>query len=256
MLTEGVRWHGWVMEYGAGSCQTSGTSCSEPISHLAAQGPICQHRKCVREKAHKTGQVHLQAARHVLPSRPSGTELGVQELCESRGGRPGLSVLMSLTVSVDVKQYRTMLRHWSQFVPNLSTDIRGHEALHHHQEQNSHRKSWNVLRSELPRVAGNGQQATWTSATRPSTTRLMRRTSGQDVWPAVRPPLTLAHVLLVWPVLGVTCLGRGNSGQVVFTHESPFALSFNDTREFESGDAHGDRFREGAWSGPSWPGVA
>ena len=29
----------------------------------------------------------------------------VQELCESRGGRPGLSVLMSLTVSVDVKQH-------------------------------------------------------------------------------------------------------------------------------------------------------
>ena len=31
--------------------------------------------------------------------------LRVQELCESRGGRPGLSVLMSLTVSVDVKQH-------------------------------------------------------------------------------------------------------------------------------------------------------
>ena len=28
----------------------------------------------------------------------------VQELRESRGGRPGLSVLMSLTVSVDLKQ--------------------------------------------------------------------------------------------------------------------------------------------------------
>ena len=28
-----------------------------------------------------------------------------QELCESRGGSPGLSVLMSLTVSVDVKQH-------------------------------------------------------------------------------------------------------------------------------------------------------
>ena len=47
----------------------------------------------------------------------------VQELCESRGGRPGLSVLMNLTVSVDVKQYWTMLRHWSQLVPNMSTDI-------------------------------------------------------------------------------------------------------------------------------------
>ena len=29
----------------------------------------------------------------------------VQELCESRGGRPGLSVLTSLLVSVDLKQY-------------------------------------------------------------------------------------------------------------------------------------------------------
>ena len=29
----------------------------------------------------------------------------VQELCESRGGRPGLSVLTSILVSVDVKNY-------------------------------------------------------------------------------------------------------------------------------------------------------
>ena len=29
----------------------------------------------------------------------------VQELCESRGGRPGLAVLTSLMVSVDVKLY-------------------------------------------------------------------------------------------------------------------------------------------------------
>ncbi len=50
----------------------------------------------------------------------------VQELCESRGGRPGLSVLTSILVSVDVKIYRTVLRHWSQLVPNMSTDIRGH----------------------------------------------------------------------------------------------------------------------------------
>ena len=52
----------------------------------------------------------------------------VQELCESRGGRPGLSVLTTLLVSMDVKLYRTMLRHWSQLVPNMSTEIRGHEA--------------------------------------------------------------------------------------------------------------------------------
>ena len=44
----------------------------------------------------------------------------VQELCESRGGRPGLSVLTSLLVSVDVKIYWTVLRHWSQLVLNMS----------------------------------------------------------------------------------------------------------------------------------------
>ena len=33
----------------------------------------------------------------------------VQELCESRGGRPGLSVLMSLMVSVDVKHHVLLL---------------------------------------------------------------------------------------------------------------------------------------------------
>ena len=50
----------------------------------------------------------------------------VQELCESRGGRSGLSVLTSLLVSVDVKIYCTVLRHWSQLVPNMSHDIWGH----------------------------------------------------------------------------------------------------------------------------------
>ena len=50
----------------------------------------------------------------------------VQELCESRGGRPGLSVLTSLPVSVDIKLHWTVLRRWSQLVPNMSTDIWGH----------------------------------------------------------------------------------------------------------------------------------
>ena len=35
-------------------------------------------------------------------------------------------------VSVDVKQHCTMLTYWSQFVPNTSDDIGGHEALHLH----------------------------------------------------------------------------------------------------------------------------
>ena len=59
------------------------------------------------------------------PERKGGGGGGgiVQELCESRGGRPGLSVLTSLLVSVDVKIYCTVLRHWSQLVPNMSHDI-------------------------------------------------------------------------------------------------------------------------------------
>ena len=30
-----------------------------------------------------------------------------------------------------------MHRHWSQFVTNMSADIRGHEALDHHQQTNT-----------------------------------------------------------------------------------------------------------------------
>ena len=37
--------------------------------------------------------------------------LRVQEPCESRGGRPGLPVLMSLMVSVDVKQIQLEFEH-------------------------------------------------------------------------------------------------------------------------------------------------
>ena len=40
-----------------------------------------------------------------LVCRAVAHRIRVQELCESRGGRPGLSVLTSLMVSVNVKQY-------------------------------------------------------------------------------------------------------------------------------------------------------
>ena len=39
------------------------------------------------------------------PNAHQAVHFIVQELCESRGGRPGLSVLTSLLVSVDVKRY-------------------------------------------------------------------------------------------------------------------------------------------------------
>ena len=40
-----------------------------------------------------------------ISTRTNSRALIVQELCESRGGRPGLSVLTSLLVSMDVKIY-------------------------------------------------------------------------------------------------------------------------------------------------------
>ena len=44
-------------------------------------------------------------AARLQPNRQAKLTVIVQELCESRGGRPGLSVLTSLLVSVDVKNY-------------------------------------------------------------------------------------------------------------------------------------------------------
>ena len=43
--------------------------------------------------------------RRLIRDGDRGEGVIVQELCESRGGRPGLSVLTSLLVSVDVKNY-------------------------------------------------------------------------------------------------------------------------------------------------------
>ena len=48
--------------------------------------------------------VSVDVKHHVMFTYYSNNHT-VQELCESRGGRPGLSVLTSLMVSVDVKQY-------------------------------------------------------------------------------------------------------------------------------------------------------
>ena len=43
--------------------------------------------------------------REYIVGRRGQEKDSVQELCESRGGRPGLAVLTSLLVSVDVKLY-------------------------------------------------------------------------------------------------------------------------------------------------------
>ena len=69
--------------------------------------------------------ITISTVQYLLLSPPSSAVI-VQEPCESRGRRTGLSVLTSLLVSVDVKIYWTVLRHWSQLVPNMSADIWGH----------------------------------------------------------------------------------------------------------------------------------
>ena len=46
-----------------------------------------------------------QLSKVLKPVRWATASRIVHELCESRGGRPGLSVLTSLLVSVDVKIY-------------------------------------------------------------------------------------------------------------------------------------------------------
>ena len=43
-----------------------------------------------------------RAAKETLNTEPTAGLVTVQELCESRGGHPGLSVLTSLQVSMDV----------------------------------------------------------------------------------------------------------------------------------------------------------
>ena len=55
-----------------------------------------------------------------------GGRILVQELCESRSGRPELSVLTSLLVSVDVKNYCTVHRAPSLICQLTSEDIEHH----------------------------------------------------------------------------------------------------------------------------------
>ena len=49
--------------------------------------------------------LYVHRNRRLIRVGSQDVHLIVQELCESRGGRPGLSVLTSLLVSVDAKQH-------------------------------------------------------------------------------------------------------------------------------------------------------
>ena len=106
---------------------------SEPRNPKKPEGPLQTPFKChvVWQNWHRSLIQHLNENMGCWPvcikgDWPTRTFVIVQELCESRGGHPGLSVLTSLLVSVDVKICCTVLRHWSQLVPNMSHDIWGH----------------------------------------------------------------------------------------------------------------------------------
>ena len=102
---------------------------TEVLSTANRRGNVRTYWKIKSDLTHKNSKFssRLMVKRYIIKNALSVSVMFiVQELCESRGGRPGLSVLTSLLVSVDVRLYWTMLRHWSQLVPNMSTDIWGH----------------------------------------------------------------------------------------------------------------------------------
>ena len=87
-----------------------------PPPHPNPQTPTPQHRIGGYSKTRYKKLVnHAETHASAVSLLESGEQryikavivivIGVQELCESRGGRPGLSVLTSLLVSVDVKLY-------------------------------------------------------------------------------------------------------------------------------------------------------
>ena len=100
-------------------------SCHHCIYHAPVL-PSWQSAPFLKNYRRNLGQDIFRNTQEASRFRAHYISIIVQELCESRGGRPGLSVLTSLLVSVDVKLYWTMLRHWSQLVPNMSTDNWGH----------------------------------------------------------------------------------------------------------------------------------
>ena len=77
-------------------------SVRAPVIHYVCQMRRRSFWRAVTLCGAKIGVKELTGNKHVV----GGWFLHiVQELCESRGGRPGLSVLTSLLVSVDVKLY-------------------------------------------------------------------------------------------------------------------------------------------------------
>ena len=107
--------------------KTVAVSCgTSPASSASTPHQWCSKTRYEKLFTHRITCEHSESARErriVLykKSNQQQWQLRVQGPCESRGGHPGLPVLMNLTVSVDVKQHWTVHTHGSQFVPNMST---------------------------------------------------------------------------------------------------------------------------------------
>ena len=109
------------MENGRSRCGGGGRLGGGEVSRVP--GPLCKHNSkrtrreliSARMASHKHDNKDTSRLRKLSPGKRVNTRyvnstrctpfVRVQELCESRGGRPGLSILTSLTVSVDVKQH-------------------------------------------------------------------------------------------------------------------------------------------------------
>ena len=96
----GVEWRGGVGWAEGGISDISEAAAASPGRTEA--GRVCQHRYKMPE-AYRTERPC--AAWTYSGPWCAATWVIVQELCDSRGGRPGPAVLTSLMVSVDVKQY-------------------------------------------------------------------------------------------------------------------------------------------------------
>ena len=98
----------FLCRFGALPGQLLAIAAPDPDMLTADVSPCCQDgdNTGVHEQAGRTSGSHCDGQPCAYICGLQGRwPIRVQELCESRGGRPGLSVLMSLTVSVDVKQH-------------------------------------------------------------------------------------------------------------------------------------------------------
>ena len=92
-----------LSEGGGGGVSVSCTGCANHSKSCYATSPL-QISHIMPVNGVCTDQLALGFCQY-MQALDTVCQFIVQELCESRGGRPGLSVVTSLLVSVDVKLY-------------------------------------------------------------------------------------------------------------------------------------------------------